>query len=233
MNSSVWKTSSSSSLEMPRLRMERSPLSMGVMVGSMWNSTPISLASRCTAFPLVALCFISTLLMETLTPSALRCWMACKRTAQRSGQLGDGVVNLGAVGIDADLHLLDAEALEPRRLFGPDHHRVGLQLDVEAQLAGVLQNLKAIAAQQRLSAADAEEEGSALGELADRVLDLVGAHLVLAFVVEIAMNAALVAAPGDVQMRAQRNALLRRLPVHLFEQTHGTSLLGNRMIRDN
>ena len=32
-----------------------------------------------------------------------------ERAAQRSGQLGDGVVNLGAVGVDADLHLLDAE----------------------------------------------------------------------------------------------------------------------------
>ena len=142
-------------------------------------------------------------------------------------------MNLGTVGIDADLDLLDAEPLEPRRFLGADHHRVGLQFYVESEFARVLQNFKAVAPQQRLAAADAEEECAALLELANHVLDLVGAHLVLAFVVEIAVNAALVALPRDVKMRAQRNARGSRLLIHLFEQAHGASLLGNRIVGDN
>ena len=42
------------------------------------------------------------------------------------------------------------------------------------------------------------------------------------------MDAALVAAPGNVQVRAQGNAERSRLLVHLFEQTHRTSLRGSR-----
>ena len=123
--------------------------------------------------------------------------------------------------------------LEPRCLLWPDHHRIGLQLYVEAQFAGVLQDLKAIAPQQRLPPLMLRKNVPHSASWRMRILDLGGAHLVFAFVIEIAVDATLVALPRDVNMRAQRNALLGRLAVHLFKQTHGTSSLGNRMIRDN
>jgi len=132
--------------------MERSPLSMGVMVGSMWNSTPISLARFRTAIPLLR-CFISTLLMGSLhrfkVPNGL------ERSAAASRATVMASVNLGeTVGIDADLPLARSRAaLSAPLLCAEFMTALVFKLYVEAELAAVLQksqiNRAAIAALHR------------------------------------------------------------------------------------
>src|SRR5208283_5764799 len=99
------------------------------------------------------------------------------------------------VRIQTDLHLLDTELSDSRSFFGPDHHSVGLQLHIEAKRPRILENLKAIPAHERLAATDAQEECAGVGKLAEDVLDLIGGHLALIVVIEIAVNALFIAAP--------------------------------------
>ncbi len=132
----------------------------------------------------------------------------------------------GAVGVDGDLDLLDAELLEADGFLVADHDGVGLELDVEAEGAGVLEDLEAVAAEEGFAAGDDEEEGAAGGEFVEDALDLGGVHLALDVVVEIAVDAALVAAPGDVEVRAEGDAHCGCFLIHLIEQAHGGSSSG-------
>jgi hypothetical protein len=81
-------------------------------------------------------------------------------------------------------------------------------------LASVLQDLEAIPPEQWFSSADAQEKSSRISELADHILNLGCRHFAFAIVIEIAMDATLIAAPCDIEVRAQRDALLSRLLRH-------------------
>ena len=72
-------------------------------------------------------------------------------------------------------------------------------------LTGVFEDLKEIAAHQHFATTEREEECAGGGELIEHAGDLVEGHFAVIVMIEIAMNAALIAAIGDVELHAQRN----------------------------
>lgn len=127
-------------------------------------------------------------------------------------------MHLGPVRIDADLNRLHAEIAQPRRLRFPDHHRIGLELDAEGERAGPLQNFEKIFAQENLAAAQRQDKDSGVSHLFQQVLDFGGGHLAVVVVIEIAVHALLVAAVGEIELHAERNAQLQCPVAHLLQQ---------------
>ena len=101
-----------------------------------------------------------------------------------------------------------------------NHYAIGLDLNVEKQAPGILHDFQEILAHEDLAATENEEKHAGFGELIEHVLDLGRGHLAFVVVIEIAMNAAFVAAVGDVEVNAEGNAQLHRLIVHLDQQAH-------------
>src|SRR5437879_7660696 len=128
------------------------------------------------------------------------------------------------VRIDTDLNRLHSELAEPSRLRLADQHGIGLELDAKSEGSRVFQDFKKILAQENLAAAESENENAGLGHLLEQVLDLGGGHLAVVVVIEIAVNALLVAAVGKIEVRAERHAQpLRPFPHLLHKRAHGRS----------
>src|SRR5205807_551173 len=89
-----------------------------------------------------------------------------------------------------------------------------------------------ILAQEYLPAAQGEEKGPGFGQLTQDVLDLGRRHLAVVFVIQIAVDAALVAAEGQVDVRAERHAQFESLLIHFLHQTHGPSCYPRCKIRE-
>jgi hypothetical protein len=87
---------------------------------------------------------------------------------ERAGNFGDAVMDLGAVGVDADLNLLDVEFAEAARFPFADENGICFQFYVEAEGAGVLDDFKNVGANERLAAADGQEEDSGGCQLIER-----------------------------------------------------------------
>src|SRR5262249_21124439 len=102
-------------------------------------------------------------------------------------------MNFRAMGIHADLNLLDVELPQAARQCYPNEERIGFQFDVELQRAGILDDFKAVSANKRLATANGQEENSGGGKLIENHLDLGGGHFAVAGVIEIAVLATLVA----------------------------------------
>ena len=126
--------------------------------------------------------------------------------------------------VHADLYLLHSQGPQPLRLVLTDHDCVGLHLDIELQLAGVLHQFEKIAAHKDLTAAECQKENAGVRELFENALDLRGCHFPVIVVIEIAVDAALVAAIGDVEMHADRDAQLQGFLIHLIHQAHSASV---------
>src|SRR5580704_13677627 len=75
------------------------------------------------------------------------------RLAKRTRELRNGVMYFGDVRVNADLHRFHAQSLDAVGFLLPYQDTVGLQLDVESPLAGMLQNLEEIAAHHYFAAA--------------------------------------------------------------------------------
>src|SRR5271156_4048693 len=142
-----------------------------------------------------------------------------ERALERALDLGYRVVNLGAMGVDADLNRVHAEFADQRGFFFPDQDPVSLEFHIEGQLARAPQDRKNIAAQHRLAAAYSQKEDSRRRHLRHQVFDLFVAHFAQVIVIEVAMDAALVAAPGNVEVNAERDAELDRLGVEVLEDS--------------
>lgn len=125
--------------------------------------------------------------------------------------------------VHAQLDLLHAQFPEPLRFRCVDHHAIGLDLDVEGEATGILHEFEEVPPHKHFAAAEGEEEHARIGQLIEDVLDFGGAHLALVVVVEITMHAALVAAVGNIDVSAERNAECHRLFVHFYEQAHFAS----------
>ena len=69
---------------------------------------------------------------------------------ERAGNFGDAVVHLGAMRVDADLDLFDVEFAQAAGLLFADEDGVGFQFYVEAERAGVLDDLENVGADERL-----------------------------------------------------------------------------------
>src|SRR5215831_12351944 len=132
-------------------------------------------------------------------------------------------MHLRTMRVQADLDGVDPERAQALRLFFVDHHRIGLDLDVEKQPPCVLQQLEEVAADEDFTSADRQEEDARLGELVQDALDFLGRHLAMIFVIEITVHAALIAAVGNVEVDGDRYAEIEGLLAHFTEQGHGTS----------
>ena len=75
----------------------------------------------------------------------------------------------------------------------------------------MLEDFEKIFAQENLAAAQGQEEDAGVGDLIEQILDLGGGHLAMIVVIEIAVHAALVAAVGQIELRAERDVQLRAL----------------------
>ena len=73
--------------------------------------------------------------------------------------------------------------------------------------ARVRQELEEVLPQQQLAAAEDQEQRAGRGELVEDRLDFGGGHLAVVVVIEIAVDAALVAAVGEIELHRERNAL--------------------------
>src|SRR3984893_4463573 len=100
-------------------------------------------------------------------------------------QLGDGIVNFGTMRVNADLNRVYAQFADSPSFLFVDHHRVGFDLDVEHETPRVFDNLKEIAAQKHLAAAEGDKENAGLGQLIEHVLNFGGRHLAVVVMIEI------------------------------------------------
>ena len=139
---------------------------------------------------------------------------------KRMRQLGDGIVNFGAMRIDADLNRIDAQLAKSLRFLLVDHDRVGLDLDVEHEAPRVFDNLKEVAAHKNLAAAERDKENAGFGQLIKCVLDFSGRHLAVVVVIEITMHAALVAAIRDIHVNREGYAQIKGFLAHFTHQAH-------------
>src|SRR5271170_4761891 len=132
-------------------------------------------------------------------------------------------MNLGTVRVDADLHLLDAQFANAPGFRLADHNAIGLDLDVEQQPARMFHDFEEVAAHEHFAAAKSEEEDSSIRELVQNTCDLGSRHLAVIVVIQIAVDAALVATIGDVEVHADGDAQPQRLLVHLRQKAHAAS----------
>src|SRR5581483_11409879 len=79
---------------------------------------------------------------------------------------------------------------------------------------------------QDFATAQGKEERSGFGELVQHIPDFPGGHLSMIVVVEVAVHASLVAAIGDIQMNSQGDTKLQGALVHLLQQGHAASSMG-------
>src|SRR6266851_987071 len=128
------------------------------------------------------------------------------------------------MGINADLHAVEIKLAQRGRFGFTNQDGVGLELDVEAKVAGAAEDREAILAQERLAAADRQLKNPRLSHLAEQAIDLYKTHLARIVVIEVTVHAALVASVSDIEMRDERHARADRPLVDLRGQrTHGVS----------
>src|ERR1700680_1226722 len=106
------------------------------------------------------------------------------------------------MGVDADLNRIHSQFANQRGLLFLDQDRVGLELYVESQVARAPDDREQVLAQQRLAAADGQKEDSSGSHLRHQAFDFVVGQFTQVIVVEVAMHAALVTAPGDIEVNA-------------------------------
>ena len=116
--------------------------------------------------------------------------------------------------IHADLHRFHAQRADALGFLLPDQNSVGLEFYAERAGVRVLQDLEKILAHHDLAAADGQKEDSGIRHLVEQGLDFRGGHLSVIVVVEVAMDAALVAAIGQIQLHAERNVQFEGLGGH-------------------
>jgi len=145
---------------------------------------------------------------------------SCDGALERPGQQGDGVVHFGPMGVDADLNVLHLEIAQTQRLFFTDHECVGLDLYAEHEGAGVFEDVEEVHAHEDFAAAQGEKEDSRIGKLVEQIANLGGRHFAVVVVIKVAMDAAFVAAIGDVELHAQRNPAIKGALPELLHQTH-------------
>ena len=98
-----------------------------------------------------------------------------------------------------------------------------LSLTSKPSTAGVGQQVEEVFSQEQLAAAEDQEERAGCGELIEHRLDLARRHLAVIVVIEVAVDAPLVAPVGEIEVHGQRNAVRERpIPDPLHEVAHHT-----------
>src|SRR5678815_540910 len=122
--------------------------------------------------------------------------------------------------VNADLDALDSELTEAARFRLANHGGVGLHLDVKEQTARVFDQFKKVAAEEHFAAAERQEKDASVRELIEDGLDLRGRHFAVVVVIEVAMNAALVAPVGEIEMSGEWNARIEGPLRHFLNESH-------------
>jgi hypothetical protein len=105
--------------------------------------------------------------------------------------------------INADLDRFHADVSNLRCLPFANHDCVGLELHTELPLEPrILENLEKIFAKEYFPSAQGEDKDAGIRHLVQQMLDLRSGHLAMIVVIEITMNAALVAAVSEVELHA-------------------------------
>src|ERR1700676_5372123 len=125
-------------------------------------------------------------------------------------------MHFGPMRINADLDGFHTEISDSLRLFFANQNGIRFQFDTETANASVLQNLEEIPAHQDLTAAQCEKKNARFRKLIQKILDFGGGHLAVIFMIEITMDAPLVATIGQVQLDSERNSQLERFGAHFF-----------------
>ena len=94
-----------------------------------------------------------------------------------------------------------------------------------------MQDFKEIPAHQNFSAAKGEEKYTCIGKLRENVTDFRRGHLATVIMIEIAMQAILIAAVRNIKMDAERDPQFHSLLMHLFEKAHRLSGHGEESVR--
>jgi hypothetical protein len=129
-------------------------------------------------------------------------------------------MDLGSMRIDADLNIFDAEVAKPPGFRLTNHGSVRLHFYVEQQAARVCHKFKEVTPKEDFASAEGEEKDTSVRELIKNRFDLRGRHLAMIVMIEIAVNAAFIAAIGDVKVRGERYSSFERALRHLLHESH-------------
>ena len=123
---------------------------------------------------------------------------------------------------NADRHRFVAEFAEAGGPALAAEKRIGLELHANHHTAGGFEKVEEVFPQKNLTPAEREEEDDGLGHLLEQMLDLLDlrrGHLAKVVMSEIAGHAALVAAVGQIELDAERDAQLQSFIGHLLQQS--------------
>jgi hypothetical protein len=128
---------------------------------------------------------------------------------------------LRPVRVNADRHRLDAEFAEAGGPALAAEKRIGLELHANHQTAGGFEKVEEVPVltQKNLTPAEREDEDAGLGHLVEQGLELRRGHLAKVVMIEIAGHAAFVAAVGQIELDAERDAQLQSFIGHLLQQS--------------
>src|ERR1700722_6655857 len=126
--------------------------------------------------------------------------------------------------VNADRHRFVAEFAEAGGPALAAEKRIGLELHANHQTAGGFEKVEEVLVltQKNLTPAEREEEDDGLGRLLEQMLDLLDlrrGHLANVVMIEIAGHAALLAAVGQIELDAERDAQLQSFIGHLLQQS--------------
>lgn len=121
--------------------------------------------------------------------------------------------------VNADRHRFVAEFAEAGGPALAAEKRIGLELHANHQTAGGFEKVEEVLPQKNLTPAEREDEDAGLGHLVEQGLDLRRGHLVMVVMIEIAGHAAFVAAVGQIELDAERDAQLQSFIGHLLQQS--------------
>jgi hypothetical protein len=100
-----------------------------------------------------------------------------------------------------------------------DEKRIDLELHAKHQTAGGFEKVEEVLTQINPTPVEREHEGAGAGPPVEQGLDLRRGHLAKVVMIEIAGHAGLVAAVGQIELDAERNAQLPSFIGHLLQQS--------------
>src|SRR5580693_913183 len=109
------------------------------------------------------------------------------------------------MGVNAHLNGVNAKRADAFGVALANQNGVGFELDAEGQTPGVFEDFEEILAQHDLATAQGENENARGSKFVEEMFDFSGGHLAVIIVVEVTMNATLVATVGQVELDAQGN----------------------------
>src|SRR5215470_9028205 len=112
--------------------------------------------------------------------------------------------------VDADLDRFHTNVPDSCRFALANHDRVRLELHAELPLnPRVFENLEEVLAEKNLASTQTQNENARIRHLVQQMFDLRSRHLAMVFMIEITMNASLVAAVCQIELHTERDVFLQ------------------------